>query len=209
MIAWGRWSVVINFLERWQDLMGAVLGGLLGVFGALIVAGSVSTRERRSASRMLQRDLLGVVGMVSNLTYERKVPLDSLGEQLVRKLAFARHRLSPMFEGQMSIMFGSDRILAGLLAGFHQHYSITEYFMGNIERARTQTVPAADAARERQQLPAMLKGADEYAQAALFLLYLEEMGISRRMSERLRRRFRPTQDDRNARALIDRLTDVK
>jgi hypothetical protein len=202
--------VIIQFLEHWQELMGAILGGLLGVFGALIVAGSVATRERRSASRMLQRDLLGVVRMVSNLTYERKAPLDSLGEQLVRKLTFSRHHLSPMFEGQMSIMFGSDRILAGLLAGFHEYYSITEYFVGNIERARTVAVPDPDAAaREMQQLPAMLIGADEYAHAALYLLSLEEMGILRRVGERWRRRFRPTQNDKDARALIDRLTDVK
>jgi hypothetical protein len=34
---------------------------------------------------------------------------------------------------------------------------------------------------------------------------LEEMGTLQRARERLRRRFRPTQDDRDARALVDRL----
>jgi len=50
MLAW------LRKLHDWQDLVGAIIGGLLGVFGALIVAHSVTSRERRSASRMLQRD---------------------------------------------------------------------------------------------------------------------------------------------------------
>jgi hypothetical protein len=198
---------IVKFLREWQDLAGAIIGGMLGVLGALIVARSVETRERRSASRMLQRDLLGVTGMVENLTYGRKVPLASLGELLIGKLLFSRHHLSAMFEGQMSIMFGSNRILAGLLAGFHQYYSMLDYFTKNIERARTVVAPDPDAmAREQQQLPVLLEAADEYAQAALYLLYLEEMGIWRRVGRRFRRRFRPTQLDRDARALIDRLT---
>jgi hypothetical protein len=197
---------IVQVLREWQDLAGAIIGGMLGVFGALIVAGSVATRERRSASRMVQRDLVSVTAMVDNLTYNRQVPLAALGDQLIGKLTFSRHHLSSMFEAQMSIMFGSDRILAGLLAGFHQHYSLTEYFVGNIERARTMVPPDPQAAaREREQLPAMLKGADEYAQAALYLLYLEEMGTLLRARERLRRRFRPTQDDKDARVLVDRL----
>ena len=61
---------------------------------------------------MLQRELLNVIGMVAYLTSNRTVPLDSLGEQLVRKLTLSRHHLSTMFEAQMSIIFGSDRILA-------------------------------------------------------------------------------------------------
>ena len=75
--------------------------------------------------------------------------------------------------------------------------------MVNIERARERTRRAGFPSL--RWLPAMLKGADEYAQAALHLLYLEEMGIWWRLFERLRRRFHPTQDDNEAQALVDRL----
>jgi hypothetical protein len=197
---------IIRVLREWQDLIGAIIGGMLGVFGALIVARGLTGRERRSASRMLQKDLFGVEAMVSALTHGRKVSLDTLGEQLILKLAFNRIHLSTMFEAQMSIIFGSDRALAGLLAGFHQYYSSVEYYMGNIERARTVPVPdPAAAANERGRVPAVLRGADEYARAALYLLFLEEMGIWRRVCERARRRWRATQEDKDSQALIDRL----
>jgi hypothetical protein len=51
---------------------GAIIGGLLGISGALIVAREVTSREWRSASRMLQRDLFSVKAMVDTLTHERQ-----------------------------------------------------------------------------------------------------------------------------------------
>jgi pilus assembly protein TadC len=58
----------IQLFARWQELAGAVIGGLLGVIGTLIVAREVRNRERRNASRMLQHDLPSVTDTVSCLT---------------------------------------------------------------------------------------------------------------------------------------------
>jgi hypothetical protein len=126
-------------LHRWQDLAGAIIGGLLGVIGALIVARSLISRERRAAARMLMQDLLGITGMVYGLTHKGKAALAIIGpEALARNMAFHRHNLSPLFESHMAIVFGSwDRILAGLLVGFRQCYAAVENFMQRIERSQT------------------------------------------------------------------------
>ncbi|WP_186041499.1 hypothetical protein [Burkholderia gladioli] len=44
-------------LDHWQTLIGATAGGLLGVAGAWIVAGSARSRERRIAAGMVLPDL--------------------------------------------------------------------------------------------------------------------------------------------------------
>jgi hypothetical protein len=197
----------LHKLHDWQDLAGAIIGGLLGVLGALIVARSLIGRERRSAARMVMQDLLGVTGMVYGLTYRGQAPLATVGpETLTRNMVFHRYSLSPLFEAQMAIIFGSwDRVLAGLLVGFRQCYATVESHMRKIEQVRL-TPDSPPAVREQNALPGTLQEAYDYARAALYLLELQEMGVWRRFRERLRRRFRSTEQDIDARALIERLT---
>jgi hypothetical protein len=199
---------LMNTLHDWQDLAGAIIGGLLGVIGALIVADSARNRERRNASRMLQRDLLNVTGMVHGLTYQRKVTLATLDpDRLVADVSFYRHSLSPLFEAQMAIIIGTDTGLAGLLIGFQKAYSVVESHLRQIERARTEVSPLTE--RARKGLPRMLQSADDYAQAALYLLPLQELGTFRRVYERLRRRFFPTPEDTTAQELVSRKLGVR
>ncbi|MBN3831921.1 hypothetical protein [Burkholderia sp. Ac-20344] len=47
----------LDLLDHWQTLIGATAGGLLGVAGAWIVAGSARRRERRVAAGMVLPDL--------------------------------------------------------------------------------------------------------------------------------------------------------
>ncbi|MFA8361774.1 hypothetical protein ACEPT7_28280 [Burkholderia ubonensis] len=47
----------LDLLDHWQTLIGATTGGLLGVAGAWIVAGSARSRERRVAAGMVLPDL--------------------------------------------------------------------------------------------------------------------------------------------------------
>jgi hypothetical protein len=195
---------LIHTLREWQELVGATLGGLLGVFGALIVAGSVKNRELRTASRMLQKDLLNVTGMVYSLTSHRKTTLDSLDpEKLATDLAFFHHHLSPMFEGQMAVILGADRFVAGLLIGFHQSYSTLESHVRKIEDALRRNLVIPE--RERDALPRTLQLADNYAKGSIYVLQPHEMGLIGRLRDRFRRRFRPSQEDSDMAALVQRL----
>ena len=58
---------LVCFLERWQDLAGAFLGGLIGLLAALIVAWDVSRREQRRAAKLLIGDLLAFYATAENL----------------------------------------------------------------------------------------------------------------------------------------------
>ncbi|WP_157642340.1 hypothetical protein [Burkholderia ubonensis] len=40
------WQTVVTFLDHWQTLVGSFIGGLMGVIGALIVAGLAVRRQR-------------------------------------------------------------------------------------------------------------------------------------------------------------------
>jgi hypothetical protein len=201
-------SCFIHTLHEWQELAGAIIGGLLGVVGALIVARSVINRERRNASRMLQRDLLNVTAMVRSLTYQRKVTIATLDpDRLAADLLFYRHHLSPLFEEQMAIIIGSDTRLAGLLIGFHQAYTAVESHLRQIERAELS--PSLRTDRARESLPRRLQFADDYAQAALYLLPLQELGTFSRVRERIRRRFFRTLEDASEQQLVTRMSGVQ
>ncbi|MFM0283967.1 hypothetical protein P0D75_38770 [Paraburkholderia sediminicola] len=49
---------LVAFLDRWQDLSGAIIGGMMGVVGALIVASRATRRERRIAASALLPELM-------------------------------------------------------------------------------------------------------------------------------------------------------
>ncbi|HYM43669.1 MAG TPA: hypothetical protein VET46_12990 [Steroidobacteraceae bacterium] len=191
------------WLHYWQELSGAILGGLLGVIGAMVVARSAANRERRNASRMLQRDLLTVTTAISALTYGRKATLETVGpDTLARNLVRYVPQLSPLFEAQVVVMIGTDARLAALLTGFHQYYSIVQTNMRRI----TADLPSDDSNDAQLSLPRLLQHVDDYAQAALYLLPLQELGLPRRLYWRLRRRLWPDQQDKDMRGLLDRLT---
>ncbi|MBS0366354.1 MAG: hypothetical protein JSR67_11090 [Proteobacteria bacterium] len=197
-------SGFICLLLDWQDLIGAFVGGTLGIVGAFIVATSVGRRERRAASRMLQGTLLGVTGAVYAITYHRKITLATFGsEQLAETLSFFRPQVPPTFEAQMAALIDKDTSLGAMLAGFQHAYRAVEYHMAHIERANNPAEP--NARRARAVLPETLQAADDYANAALYLLALQEVGAVRRWFIRLRRWLAPSQHDMNMAALVDRM----
>ncbi len=198
---------IADFLHRWQDLSGAVIGSMLGAGGALIVAHGVLSRERRNASRMLQHDLLGVTDAVSRLTYSRTVTLETVGaETIAEDLSFYRPELSPLFDTQMAVISGTNLRLATLLSGFRTAHSALASRAQNVQRTGPNApwgIPA------RVDLIATLQSADDYARAALYLLPLQELGAIRRAYWHLCRRAWPNADDKTLQQLVKRMTSVK
>jgi len=50
----------IAYLDHWQTLLGSILGGLVALLAALIVARTQTRREQRAAAILLISDLLAI-----------------------------------------------------------------------------------------------------------------------------------------------------
>lgn len=193
---------MLALIQKWQELLGAVIGGLLGVTGAMIVARDAFSRERRNAVRVLQHDLVAVVAVVSGLTSQRSLSPDAIGApKLAADLKYFRHQLSPLFDAQAAVLAGGDARIVSLLSGFRDGYAAI------VAHARTVSSEApgtVDHTRASGQLVQMVTLTDECAQAALYLLSLHELGTIRRLRERVRRRYFQSEHDRRMQALVKR-----
>lgn len=64
----------IDRLDHWQTLLGAAVGGLMGVAGALIVARAQHRREQRVAAGMVLPDLRQLIAAAEHLGAAHPVP---------------------------------------------------------------------------------------------------------------------------------------
>jgi hypothetical protein len=53
---------VVSFLKEWKEIVGAIIGGVLGVVGATVVARDVRGREDRAAALVVLGTLLNIRG---------------------------------------------------------------------------------------------------------------------------------------------------
>ncbi|CAB3743898.1 hypothetical protein LMG24238_07162 [Paraburkholderia sediminicola] len=67
----------IDLLDHWQTLLGAAIGGVLGVAGALIVARSQRRREQRIAAGMVLPDLQQLDAAGQSLLHRLGPPPDA------------------------------------------------------------------------------------------------------------------------------------
>ncbi|CAD6562653.1 hypothetical protein ACFQ3P_38565 [Paraburkholderia sabiae] len=72
---------LVAFLEKWQDLTGAIIGGLLGVIGALIVARSATRRERKIAATMVLPEVQSFEAAQMGIAKHLKVSYQSKAAQ--------------------------------------------------------------------------------------------------------------------------------
>lgn len=106
----------LDLLDHWQTLVGATAGGLLGVAGPWVVAGSARGRERRVAAGMVLPDLQQLVAAGMRLAHDAEAspqvanvdpPLRANGRVMfvIRKLVERRPSLSALHTpaiGQLS-----------------------------------------------------------------------------------------------------------
>lgn len=125
---------VIKFLEHWQDLSGAIIGGLMGFIGAWVVAKNSANSERRSERRLAVRivymDVAGFSLFAENLLEEdlgvegEEVLIDPDARQrLAKQLRGYCYEISPLLHHYMPQILGSDQdLLASSLNRFDLHY---------------------------------------------------------------------------------------
>ena len=74
----------VAFLNQWQTLIGALVGGLMGVVGALIVAARATRRGRRIAASSVLPELMGL--QAANLAIDHAVGVSHLDNSKSKQL---------------------------------------------------------------------------------------------------------------------------
>lgn len=100
---------IVQWLEDWQTLVGAVLGAAGALMVALVVSRAQERRERRTAASVLNIDLVMTAGAVASL--ERQFPNVEKDAEHVREWAVRLLRSPPA----LSALFDSDALLHSLL----------------------------------------------------------------------------------------------
>jgi len=121
--------MITNFVEwlfKWQALLGAALGGIIGLLSALIVAKSARRREDVSAAMVLSGNLTKVVFSYQVLleqSEDKGVPEEKRHLWLAEKRAKYRPTLSPMFEASVARVMPVNGRLASHLELFRLIYA--------------------------------------------------------------------------------------
>lgn len=125
---------LILFLEKWQTLLGSIIGGVFALFVALIVANKVKRNEEISSAMLIVGDLALVNSAVFAL--EKLAKRDSISTQdypawITTKLA--QHtcpKQSSLFEVSMARIMSVNPFLAAHLKIFKTMYEEMERMLG-------------------------------------------------------------------------------
>ena len=117
---------LIDFIFKWQTLLGGIIGGIIALLAALIVAWNVRRREDVSAAMLVLTDLAEVRIASEALIYlstEDKISDDDFPLWFSEQLVYSHPSLSTLFEASVSRLMPVDVTLASHLSLFHKIYS--------------------------------------------------------------------------------------
>ncbi len=92
---------IVNFLDKWQSLAGAVIGGVIALWVALLVAYKARRQEDLAAGMLLVGNLVTVrtaSRALGQLAEEERIDEENLPYWFSEKLVRRRITLSPLFE---------------------------------------------------------------------------------------------------------------
>lgn len=130
---------MILILEKWQTLVGAVLGGMFALGVALIVAWSATRRDRRIAATLLISDLTAInvtAQHLRNLAVAERVTADNYPLWVFERLSWRCPRLSNLFESQMIRVMDGDNALADHLSLLQKIYTNVKENIIRVEQYR-------------------------------------------------------------------------
>ena len=118
-------TTLIECIHRWQELIGALIGGSMGFIGAFIVVYAQRRREENSAAMLLIGDLTVFEGSIDEvLKAAKNFPKPQQDLFIVSQLIRLRSSLSPLFETARSqVMPVDQQLLAPHLHLFQMIYN--------------------------------------------------------------------------------------
>lgn len=115
------WDSFVDLVHRWQNLAGAVVGGLFSLGVALLVAYTVRHREDRAAGMLLVGTLVQMMArnaQLERLAKEKAVPEADFHKWFSEKLVQSRPKMSTEFEASLIRLMPADLQLAAHLELF-------------------------------------------------------------------------------------------
>jgi hypothetical protein len=128
---------LVDALKEWQSLVGAVIGAIVALSVAFIVAQMARRREDLSAAMIACGSLVSVRAAHSTLTEiatRDKVADGDYPMWIAGRLASSRPALSPLFEGCIAKLMPIDVNLAAHLDLFGTVYRSTEHHIDRVVR---------------------------------------------------------------------------
>lgn len=126
-----------GILFHWQTLLGSILGGVIALLAALIVAHSQTRRERRAAASLVLTDLMSVEATeekLKHLSKAQQVDAKDYPSWVAEKLEWRRPKLSSFFEAEVARLLDLHPALSAHLNLFRTIYPSIEE---SLERLRT------------------------------------------------------------------------
>lgn len=127
----------LGLLFHWQTLLGSILGGVIALLAALIVAHSQTRRERRAAASLILTDLMSVdatENKLKQLSKDRQIDAKDYAGWIVDKLEWRRPKLSSFFETEVARLFDLHPALSAHINLFRTIYPSIEE---SLERLRS------------------------------------------------------------------------
>lgn len=195
---------LIDFIYKWKEIAGAIIGGLFSLAVALIVARDARTREERSAATLLIvtfTNFLARHASLADLEKRQSVPAQDRHKWLSEKLAKSGSKLSPLAEAALARLLPIEAALAAHLELFRTLHGELESHTERISQdyrdfhergaLRSADVMEADA----KIVVSAFAGAAKHAECATHLL--EKLVLSNVPAwNYIRMRLFPTQQDR-------------
>jgi len=203
-------DAMADFARDWQELIGAVLGGLFALATALIVAGSARRRDQRAAAAMLVADVLPILAAATNLRQiadAEKIDDKAYPGWLVDRLSWRRPHLSSLFDEHRARVIDVDTRLSAHLTLLKMIYGTIEDALGSPEQlARARTVPASllMSEAERHAIARSLELAGVHAQGAEHFLSIFVLSRWPPFVTRLRIWLKPSDTEKKSAGLLIR-----
>ena len=206
---------LISFLEKWQTLIGAFIGGIVGLLAALFVARDARRREERAAVMLLIGDLAEVRNaseVLTEMSEKRDMTADKKARWITDKLLKGRPLLSPLFESSMARVIPVDNYLAAHLTLFKKIFLSTDTRLNELARSLERLKQAGPFMLTKEEIDSQIKlitrgfyNAVEHAACAEHLL--DKLIVRRGATlHRLMRKFKTPSEEKEC---IELLTSGK
>lgn len=203
---------LICYLEKWQTLIGAFIGGIVGLLAALLVARDARKREQRAAAMLLVGDLAEVrtaSEVLREMSEKKDMSADDKGARWITNMLLKRRpSLSPLFESSMVRIMSVDDHLAAHLILFKKIFRSADARLTELAYSLERSKQEGPFILSNKEIDSLIKliasgfyNAVEHAVCAEHLL--DKLIIRRSaLLHRLMRKFKIPKEEKKCRELL-------